>query len=293
MFKKSQRHNIHSHSNFSDGKHSVFEMVEHAKKIGFTTIGFSDHLCVGGDRNLNENNINAYVMEIERARNHFQDIKILLGAEVDIPTDENHFKILSDIKSYYKFDYYIGAQHFVPMKNFRFGSTVYMPADKKDELFSIVKTVNIWKSFEDPVSSLWVQSKYWDNMFIFATHPMFDVIAHVDYIRWVGGGIQYQRILEKIRDFLSAVYCNRKIIEVNTGRVWWCPTFSPGSDVLNMVLEFDIPVIITSDSHSKQSLANRFESARKHIRKGIHNHYPIYRPYNVRNEFLNKLIFKR
>ena len=39
--------NLHTHTVFSDGKDKMEDMVKHAIKLGFKSIGFSDHANMG------------------------------------------------------------------------------------------------------------------------------------------------------------------------------------------------------------------------------------------------------
>ena len=41
-----QSFSYHNHSDFSDGTSDIYNIVKHAKEIGFTEIGISDHLIV-------------------------------------------------------------------------------------------------------------------------------------------------------------------------------------------------------------------------------------------------------
>ena len=41
-----QNFSYHTHTNFSDGKNTVLEMVKRAKELGFCELGISDHLSI-------------------------------------------------------------------------------------------------------------------------------------------------------------------------------------------------------------------------------------------------------
>ena len=41
-----QSFSYHTHTNFSDGRNTVLEMVRQAKKLGFCELGISDHLSI-------------------------------------------------------------------------------------------------------------------------------------------------------------------------------------------------------------------------------------------------------
>ncbi len=85
---KDLKGDLHAHSNFSDGSHSMIEMAEGAKKLGFEYIAITDHSSVMGMvRGIKEHNIHEYLKMIEHARKEVQGIHILSGTEVDIEED--------------------------------------------------------------------------------------------------------------------------------------------------------------------------------------------------------------
>lgn len=79
---------IHMHSNHTDGDHSVVEMAEAAKKMGYEYIAITDHTervnVAGG---LNADEVKKLMNEIERADSEIDGIRILKGMEIDILKD--------------------------------------------------------------------------------------------------------------------------------------------------------------------------------------------------------------
>lgn len=79
---------VHVHSNWSDGKNSIFEMANKAKELGFSYIVISDHsqsaAYAGG---LSIDSVQKQHKEIEELNKEFDDFKIFKGIESDILTD--------------------------------------------------------------------------------------------------------------------------------------------------------------------------------------------------------------
>jgi len=76
---------LHMHSHYSDGKASIEEMVEAAKKLGYKYIGISDHsqsLKVAGGLSVAELKIS--IDQIRKLNQKLKGIRILCGSEVDI-----------------------------------------------------------------------------------------------------------------------------------------------------------------------------------------------------------------
>lgn len=79
---------LHLHSNFSDGSHTMLEMAEGAKRASFEYIAITDHASsMGMVKGIKEKNIDEYLEMIEDVRNKVHGIHILSGAEVDIQED--------------------------------------------------------------------------------------------------------------------------------------------------------------------------------------------------------------
>jgi DNA polymerase (family 10)/putative hydrolase len=68
----------HIHTNFTDGKNSVFEYCEKAKELGIPLIGFTEHV-----RKKIEYNFKSLKKEIEEAKKKF-NLKIILGCEAKV-----------------------------------------------------------------------------------------------------------------------------------------------------------------------------------------------------------------
>jgi len=75
---------LHVHTNWSDGRDSIKEMAEAAKKLNYKYIGISDHSKTRAISNgLNKERLIKQIKEIRKIKN----IKVLAGSEVDILGD--------------------------------------------------------------------------------------------------------------------------------------------------------------------------------------------------------------
>jgi len=79
---------LHMHTNYSDGKHSIEEMAEEARKRGYEYIAITDHsssLKIAGGLSIQK--LLSQVERIKEINSRFKDFVILTGAEVDIRQD--------------------------------------------------------------------------------------------------------------------------------------------------------------------------------------------------------------
>ena len=82
-----QNFSLHNHSMFSDGRNSVLDIAKFAVDIGLDAVGISDHFY------SIENNLASYVENIKKVQ-HNVGIKVLIGAEVDLPDEAPDERII-------------------------------------------------------------------------------------------------------------------------------------------------------------------------------------------------------
>ena len=91
------RSNIHTHTNFSDGRDSVDQMIQAALERNFTSLGFSDHGALSVDAAAMRNEA-AYREAVLAAKAQYADrIEIALGYEHDFAAenaDLSHYEYL-------------------------------------------------------------------------------------------------------------------------------------------------------------------------------------------------------
>ncbi|MGQ9619000.1 MAG: DNA polymerase/3'-5' exonuclease PolX [Candidatus Aminicenantia bacterium] len=82
------RGDFHVHSKWSDGGHTIEEIVKEAIKKGYEFIAITDHSkSLGVAKGLDEEKLARQSEEIERLRRKYPQIKILHGIELDIKSD--------------------------------------------------------------------------------------------------------------------------------------------------------------------------------------------------------------
>lgn len=84
------RGDLHAHTNYSDGRSTIEEMVERAAKLGYEYIALADHSPAARvARGLDTERLQAKIQELDAVRKKWRGRKphIFLGAEVDILSD--------------------------------------------------------------------------------------------------------------------------------------------------------------------------------------------------------------
>src|SRR5262249_54508527 len=79
---------LHMHTTWSDGKYSVEEMVEAARKRGYKYVAITDHSkSLGVAGGLSDDDLVRHTEEVRSIASKYPDIRVLAGTEVDILSD--------------------------------------------------------------------------------------------------------------------------------------------------------------------------------------------------------------
>jgi len=79
---------LHNHSLYSDGVHSLKEMADHCKELGYQYFGISDHSRTAVyAQGLSTETVLVQQKEIDKLNSEYKDFKILKGIESDILND--------------------------------------------------------------------------------------------------------------------------------------------------------------------------------------------------------------
>ncbi len=102
--------NLHTHTEFCDGKSSCRELVERAIELGFKSIGFSGHGYTPFSLSycMTEEKTEEYIKEVNRLKEEYKGlIDVYLGVEYD----------LMSAGSLAPYDYVIGSVHYFRKEN--------------------------------------------------------------------------------------------------------------------------------------------------------------------------------
>lgn len=248
--------NLHTHSTFSDGKHTPEEIVKSAIEKDFISIGFSDHSHTACDESycMRTERYPAYRTEIRALRDKYRgQIDVLLGLELDAYSAADRAD----------FDYFIASVHYLCAR---------------DDCYPIDHSL---LQQEDCIARLCrgdrveMAKRYYDLLaeHVIKTKP--DVIGHFDVLTKFGlfddAGEDYRRVA---LDALDAAMKVCPVVEMNTGaisrKVRTLPY--PQDFLLARVLENGGEIILSADSHAKETLDCYFEESVQILRKTGFDH---------------------
>jgi len=250
--------NYHCHSNYCDGKSNLEEYVISAIEKNFMSIGFSSHtpLPFENEWSMKESNLGNYANEIAYLKEKYQKkIEIYRSLEIDYIDqifDKNH-SILANIK----LDYTIGSLHFLG----QFENGKHFEIDGNTQIF--VKGLEvIWQNDQD-----FLVTNYFESISKMIANTAPTIIGHFDKIRF------HQDLNQKsIIDVYSETYQKEAIkclttlsksesfLEINTRGMYKKDLSDPypSLDLIRIANEFNIPLLLNSDSHAPAEIDSKF-----------------------------------
>ena len=249
---------MHVHTHFGDGKNSPEDVILAAIKLGFTSIGISEHAYAPYDLDvcIPKTKMEAYRTEVQHLKEKYAPkIEVSCGLEVDYFQAHDYMSA--------GWDHIVGSVHYVLSK-------------KTGEYYMVDFNPEIFEDGINDAGNGCVQSfieQYGTSVLEMAKlRP--DIIAHIDVITKLNRGNRffdpgagwYKNMWEKI---VCAIADSGTIAEVNTGGMSRgytdCPY--PSADLLRMLLARGVPVTLCSDSHSIETLNYGFDECLQLLRE--------------------------
>lgn len=239
----SRLYNLHSHTQFCDGRAEMEDFVKSAIEMGFTHYGFSPHspIPINSTCNMKHENVSKYLEEFNRLKIKYAGlIKLYASMEIDYLGKE-----WGPLNSYFDaipLDYRIGSIHFIPSD---FG---YIDVDGSAENFKIKMERYFYKDIRHVVETYYHQS-----MEMLQTGG-FDIIGHFDKIGHNAShykeGIEQEAWYRKlVYDLMDLIIEKGVIVEVNTKAWVDHHRMFPSMAWLPYLRENGVPIIINSDAH--------------------------------------------
>lgn len=243
--------NLHTHTVFCDGENTPEEIVISSINNGFSSIGFSGHAKPCFD-SFGITDMKSYINTINKLKEKYNsDIEIYLGIE-----DE----ALSPIDNRSDFDYIIGSHHYIKCDD------RILPIDLSFDGFKRAFALfgnDIVKFSES------YYSQFCDYILKYKPQIIghFDLITKFDEIDsdFLLSNDEYNKIAEK---YLKIALESGSFFEVNTGAISrkYRTTPYPAENLLKILKDNDGKIIITSDSHSKDTLDFAFDETEKYLK---------------------------
>jgi histidinol-phosphatase (PHP family) len=255
--------NYHTHTNFCDGKENMKFFVEKAVELKFNHLGFSSHAPISEqyDFTLSEEDIPAYLNEIEYYQKKYPQIKILKGFECDfIPGITKDF---SFYQNQYSLDYIIGGVHLVKVQN---SNEIWFIDGPKREIYD----TGIARLFKHNIKQ--AITSFWEQTFEMIENQKFDIIAHLDKIKMHNQDRFFTEdedwYIKLVDHAIHLIVEKNIIVEINSRGIYRlrCKNFYPSDYILEKLAKAKTPMIISSDAHKADELPLYYEEAKKKLK---------------------------
>lgn len=252
--------NIHTHSTFSDGRHSLEENILSALEKNMLSLGFSDHSFTACDTSycMREERYGDYLQDIARLKERYADkIPVYAGMELD----------------YYSkpaaggYDYIIASVHYI-IRNGICYPIDHSPEQQRD---------CIENAFGGDVLAM--AKCYFDMLCEHVERVKPTVVGHFDVITKFSQMPEeedaYREIAEQaLRRVLKAC----PYVEVNTGAIarGWRKSPYLGRYLLKTLREEGGEVLLGSDSHHKDNLIFYFDETVEILKQAGFDHICVF-----------------
>ena len=234
---------LHNHTklcNHAEGE--MYQYVEQAIKSGVKYFGFSDHAPMDFEKKyrMSFSQMAMYETEVKELKERYKDdIEVLLGYEVDYLENYMDERVLKT-----KVDYLIGSVHF--LGGWGFDNPEFIGEYKAKDMDVI------WQDYFNTVQKM-VQS------------GKFDIVGHIDLIK-VFKYLPKKDVKLIAKDCVKAIKKADMVVEINmAGLKKPINEIYPSDDILQMLLEYDIPLTFGSDAHKSDEVCKYDELLTKKI----------------------------
>lgn len=241
--------NLHSHTTFCDGKNTPEEMVRSAISLGMASLGFSGHgpSRAPDDAAMAPEAVPAYRAEVLRLKKECAgrlDIRLGLERDYFFSPDGGDW------------DYIIGSVHYVEKNG------AWLGVDHSPEIF----LQSVKQYYEGDFYAF--AEDYYRLVGGVAERTGCQIVGHFDLITKFNEGDRlfdtgHPRYMSAALEALDRLAGQKVIFEINTGAMsrGYRSAPYPSPALLRAMRERDLPICITSDSHSAQTILHAFPQA--------------------------------
>lgn len=240
----SRLYNLHSHTEFCDGRAQMEAFAREVIRQGFSHYGFSPHstIPIESPCNITSGHVADYDCEFRRISETYGDrCRFFRSMEIDYlgpqwgPAHEYFARL--------NLDYAIGSVHFIPDQSGR-----YVDIDGKFESFKM----KMERFFNNDIR--YVVEKFYEQSISMVSEGGFDILGHLDKIAHNASlflpGIEDEHwYAALVDDLISKVIESGVIVEINTKIVETAGRYFPDPRYWGRLVAAGVPLVVNSDAH--------------------------------------------
>ena len=250
--------NLHTHTQFCDGKCTMEQMTQNAIAKGFETLGFSPHSFTPFDQSYCIKDYAVFKQEFLRLKQKYKNqINLMLGIEADA------FGVLPDEK----LDYTIGSVHYLATNGqylsvFDVNQNKVFALDESKETFLQL----LEQGFNNDIVA--VAQSYYDTVVEMVQKTKPTIIGHFDLISLYGdfGEVEekYMQIAKNAIKRLQGCGC---LVDINANRKFKGKGgLYPADFLITEFLSCGFDFVLSSDAHVVDSLGFDFDNTVNHLK---------------------------
>lgn len=226
----------HCHTEFSDGRCTIVDLVQEAIRLQLDELGISDHYTlVPGEVvpwSMPEAGLPDYIAALDNARDK-ADGKVGLRYGIEADYIPQSITELADALAAHPFDYVIGSVHFI-------------------DVFPVDARADYWEALSQDQRNEMIR-EYWARIANMAKSGVFDIAGHLDLYKKFGHRATID-LSADIATALDAIAAAGMAVELNTSGMHYAGEVYPSTAILEQCLVRHIPTLVTSDVHCVQHL---------------------------------------
>lgn len=248
------RQNLHTHTQYCDGKSTMEEMILFAIEHGYSSLGFSSHSWQPLDTgSMTPDSQKKYINDFFALKEKYGDqIDLHLGLELDSLSDEN-------LRKSGPFEYMIGSVHYLNAKGKE------MAIDESREIFESLLS----EGFDDDIYAMLAAYYATVKKMIEASDRRgFEIVGHIDLISKYNEEETFFRfddpeVLDLAMDAVKAGIDRGLIFEINTGAIsrGYRTLPYPHPALLKRMADAGAKFCISTDCHNAKDIAQSYEEA--------------------------------
>lgn len=270
---KIQPYTYHCHTDFSDGYDELAVMVHHAKEIGFSELGISDHLIVHKNMyqspswpDLQQKRAsyiynNDFKSILDKYRRHCEEIRrlsrqenfrLLVGFEVDYFPYDGWEEELKWFVAQLDTDYLHTGNHFFCTENWE----------------QVINMTHSSRICTDKLQNKEYYIRHFQTMEKAVNSRMFKFLAHIDYIRrFADDSYSVDTFRNEKNAVLDALKNTGTAMEISTKGLRRVGDLYPDFSIIQAAGVRDLTVVISDDAHKIEELGENFDKAEEAIKK--------------------------
>lgn len=244
LISNTDKYNLHSHTEFCDGRAQMEAFARKAVDDGMDVYGFSPHspVPIVSPCNMSTSNVGRYLAEADRIKDTYGDrCCFLAGMEIDYLGDS--WGPSNDYFNNLPLDYRIGSVHFLPTAD---GTLV--DCDGRHDSF----VEKMHRCFNDDIR--YVVETFYMNSIKMVQAGGFDIVGHLDKIAdnasYFSPGIEDESwYCSLVDDYIDEIISGNVIVEINTKVYADRDRVFPSRRYWKKLMDAGVPIIVNSDAH--------------------------------------------